>query len=243
MTVIDGVDLHLLHVRSPHQGALALVMTHGWPGSVIELLEVVGPPDRPDRYGGGASDAFDLVLPSLPGYGLSGEPAWSAGSCVPSCCGRAGPDEPAGRRRRLIGGQDAGSRRAERRGPGPSARRDPRPHDPRTGRSAPAPSTFRPVNSDHIRALRHARELVADMRWRGLTVPPLYDHMAGEFQDLIDSGDYAKWVATGTAAAPPDRAGSVPSGSWELVSEADPASARLPTWRSGAAGSPRSWPR
>ena len=81
------------------------------------------------------------------------------------------------------------------------------------------------MNSDHIRALRHARELVSDMRWRGLTVPPLYDHMAGEFQDLVDSGDYAKWVATGTAAAPPDRAGSVPSGSWELVSEADPASA------------------
>jgi hypothetical protein len=54
------------------------------------------------------------------------------------------------------------------------------------------------VNSDHIRALRHARELAADMRWRGLTVPPLYDRMAGEFQDLVDSGDYAKWVATGT---------------------------------------------
>ena len=76
------------------------------------------------------------------------------------------------------------------------------------------------MNSDHIRALRHARELVADMRWRGLAVPPLYDHMAGEFQDLVDSGGYARWVATGTAAAPPDRAGSVPSGSWELVSEA-----------------------
>jgi hypothetical protein len=73
------------------------------------------------------------------------------------------------------------------------------------------------VNSDHIRALRHVRGLVGDMRWRGLTVPPLYDRMAGEFQDLVDSGDYANWVATGTAAAPPDRAGSLPSGTGELV--------------------------
>jgi hypothetical protein len=76
----------------------------------------------------------------------------------------------------------------------------------------PAPSTSRPVNGDHIRALRHARELVADMRWRGLTVPPLYARMAGEFQDLVDSGDYARWAATGTSAAPPDRAASVVPG-------------------------------
>jgi hypothetical protein len=139
-------------------------------------------------------------------------------SCVPSCVAEPGLMNRPGDRRRLIGGEDAGSRRAGRRGPGPAARREPRPHDPRTGRGAPAPSTSRPVNSDHIRALRHARELVADMRWRGLTVPPLYDRMAGEFQDLVDSGDYANWVATGTAAAPPDRPGSLPSGSGELVS-------------------------
>ena len=81
-TEIDGVDLHFLHIRSPHEQALPLVMTHGWPGSVIELLETVGPLTDPTAYGGRAEDAFDLVLPSLPGYGLSGEPAevgWDPG--------------------------------------------------------------------------------------------------------------------------------------------------------------------
>jgi pimeloyl-ACP methyl ester carboxylesterase len=81
-TTIDGVDLHFLHVRSQHENALPLIMTHGWPGSVIELLEVVGPLTDPTAHGGGAEDAFDLVLPSLPGYGFSGEPAdlgWNVG--------------------------------------------------------------------------------------------------------------------------------------------------------------------
>ena len=81
-TEIDGVDIHFIHVKSPHAGALPLIMTHGWPGSVIELLEVVGPLTDPTAYGGRAEDAFDLVLPSLPGYGFSGEPAelgWNAG--------------------------------------------------------------------------------------------------------------------------------------------------------------------
>jgi pimeloyl-ACP methyl ester carboxylesterase len=81
-TEIDGVDLHFLHITSPHEQALPLVMTHGWPGSVIELLETVGPLTDPTAYGGRAEDAFDLVLPSLPGYGLSGEPAevgWDPG--------------------------------------------------------------------------------------------------------------------------------------------------------------------
>ena len=73
-TEIDGVDIHFIHVKSPHANALPLIMTHGWPGSVIELLEVVGPLTDPTAYGGRAEDAFDLVLPSLPGYGLSGEP-------------------------------------------------------------------------------------------------------------------------------------------------------------------------
>jgi len=75
LTEIDGVEVHFLHVRSPHAGALALVMTHGWPGSVVELLETIGPLTDPTAYGGQAGDAFDLVLPSLPGYGFSGEPA------------------------------------------------------------------------------------------------------------------------------------------------------------------------
>jgi pimeloyl-ACP methyl ester carboxylesterase len=81
-TEIDGVDIHFIHVKSPHEGALPLIMTHGWPGSVIELLEVVGPLTDPTTHGGRAEDAFDLVLPSLPGYGFSSEPAeagWDPG--------------------------------------------------------------------------------------------------------------------------------------------------------------------
>jgi pimeloyl-ACP methyl ester carboxylesterase len=82
MTEIDGVDIHFIHVTSPHENALPLIMTHGWPGSVIELLETIGPLTDPTAYGGSAEDAFHLVLPSLPGYGFSGEPAelgWNAG--------------------------------------------------------------------------------------------------------------------------------------------------------------------
>jgi pimeloyl-ACP methyl ester carboxylesterase len=80
-TEIDGVDVHFIHVRSPHPGALPLIMTHGWPGSVVELLGTVGPLTDPPAHGGRAEDAFDLVLPSVPGYGFSGEPAefgWNA---------------------------------------------------------------------------------------------------------------------------------------------------------------------
>ena len=73
-TEIDGVDIHFIHVTSRHENALPLIMTHGWPGSVIELLEVVGPLTDPTAHGGSAEDAFDLVLPSLPGYGFSEEP-------------------------------------------------------------------------------------------------------------------------------------------------------------------------
>ncbi|WP_127502735.1 epoxide hydrolase family protein [Actinoplanes solisilvae] len=73
-TTIDGVDIHFIHVRSPHEDALPLIMTHGWPGSVAELLGVVGPLTDPTAHGGQASDAFHLVLPSLPGYGFSGQP-------------------------------------------------------------------------------------------------------------------------------------------------------------------------
>jgi pimeloyl-ACP methyl ester carboxylesterase len=79
-TEIDGVDIHFIHVRSPHEDALPMIMTHGWPGSVIELLETIGPLTDPTADGGDATDAFHLVLPSLPGYGFSGEPAelrWS----------------------------------------------------------------------------------------------------------------------------------------------------------------------
>ncbi len=74
-TEIDGVDIHFVHVKSEHQNALPLIMTHGWPGSVIEMLDCVGPLTDPTAHGGTAADAFHLVLPSLPGYGFSGEPA------------------------------------------------------------------------------------------------------------------------------------------------------------------------
>ena len=74
VTQIDGADIHFIHVTSSHENALPLIMTHGWPGSVIELLDTVGPLTNPTAHGGSAEDAFHLVLPSLPGYGLSGEP-------------------------------------------------------------------------------------------------------------------------------------------------------------------------
>ena len=82
LTKIDGVEIHFIHVRSRHENALPLIMTHGWPGSVIELLETVGPLTDPTKYGGTPADAFHLVLPSLPGYGFSGEPTdvgWESG--------------------------------------------------------------------------------------------------------------------------------------------------------------------
>jgi pimeloyl-ACP methyl ester carboxylesterase len=82
MTEIDGVDIHFIHVRSEHEDALPLIMTHGWPGSVVELLETVGPLTDPTAHGGAAEDAFHLVLPSVPGYGFSAEPTqlgWYAG--------------------------------------------------------------------------------------------------------------------------------------------------------------------
>jgi pimeloyl-ACP methyl ester carboxylesterase len=74
MTEIDGLDIHFLHVRSPHPNALPLLMTHGWPGSVFELLKVIDPLTDPTAHGGRAGDAFDLVLPSMPGYGFSARP-------------------------------------------------------------------------------------------------------------------------------------------------------------------------
>ncbi|HYY98714.1 MAG TPA: epoxide hydrolase [Pyrinomonadaceae bacterium] len=74
VTNIDGLDIHFIHVRSKEKNALPLIVTHGWPGSVIEQLKIVGPLTDPTRYGGKAEDAFDVVIPSLPGYGFSGKP-------------------------------------------------------------------------------------------------------------------------------------------------------------------------
>ena len=81
-TEIDGVNIHFIHVRSPHENALPLIMTHGWPGSVVEMIDSVGPLTDPTAHGGKAEDAFHLVLPSLPGYGFSAEPVevgWDLG--------------------------------------------------------------------------------------------------------------------------------------------------------------------
>jgi pimeloyl-ACP methyl ester carboxylesterase len=74
VTTIDGVDIHFIHVRSKHPNALPMIITHGWPGSIIEQLKIIGPLTNPTAYGGTAADAFDVVIPSLPGHGFSGKP-------------------------------------------------------------------------------------------------------------------------------------------------------------------------
>jgi pimeloyl-ACP methyl ester carboxylesterase len=74
VTEIDGLDIHFIHVRSKHENALPMIVTHGWPGSVIEQLKIIGPLTDPTAHGGDAADAFDLVIPSMPGYGFSGKP-------------------------------------------------------------------------------------------------------------------------------------------------------------------------
>jgi pimeloyl-ACP methyl ester carboxylesterase len=75
ITEIDGLDIHFIHVRSEHENALPLIVTHGWPGSIIEQMKIIDPLTNPTAHGGSASDAFDVVIPSLPGYGYSGKPA------------------------------------------------------------------------------------------------------------------------------------------------------------------------
>ncbi len=75
ITEIEGLDIHFIHVKSPHKNALPVIITHGWPGSVIEMLKVVGPLSDSTAHGGDAADAFDVVVPSMPGYGFSGKPA------------------------------------------------------------------------------------------------------------------------------------------------------------------------
>ena len=75
ITEIDGLDIHFIHVKSPHENALPLIITHGWPGSIIEMLNVVGPLSDPTAHGGDSEDAFDVVVPSMPGYGFSERPS------------------------------------------------------------------------------------------------------------------------------------------------------------------------
>ena len=74
ITEIDGLDIHFIHVRSKHDNALPLIVTHGWPGSIIEQMKIIDPLTNPTAHGGTASDAFHLVIPSMPGYGYSGKP-------------------------------------------------------------------------------------------------------------------------------------------------------------------------
>src|SRR6185436_11528300 len=74
LTVIEGVDIHFLHVRAQHEDALPLLVSHGWPGSVIEQLKIIDPLPNPTAHGGTASDAFHVVIPHMPGYGFSGKP-------------------------------------------------------------------------------------------------------------------------------------------------------------------------
>ena len=91
MTEIDGLDIHFIHVRSQHEDALPLIVTHGWPGSIIEQLKIIEPLTNPTAHGASAADAFHLVIPSLPGYGFSGKPASHRLGSRPhrACLGRA----------------------------------------------------------------------------------------------------------------------------------------------------------
>ena len=82
LTEIDGLDIHFIHVRSKHDNALPLIVTHGWPGSIIEQMKIIDPLTNPTAHGASASDAFDVVIPSIPGYGFSGKPTqtgWDPG--------------------------------------------------------------------------------------------------------------------------------------------------------------------
>jgi pimeloyl-ACP methyl ester carboxylesterase len=87
VTNIDGLDIHFIHVRSKHANALPIILTHGWPGSIVEMMKVIDPLANPTAHGGGVSDAFDVVIPSLPGYGFSGQP--TAGGWEPVRIARA----------------------------------------------------------------------------------------------------------------------------------------------------------
>jgi Epoxide hydrolase N terminus len=87
-TEIDGLDIHFLHVRSRHEDALPLIVTHGWPGSIIEQLKIIGPLTDPTSHGGSEADAFHVVIPSLPGHGFSAKPTPPAGTrCVSRALG------------------------------------------------------------------------------------------------------------------------------------------------------------
>jgi len=92
MTEIDGLDFHFIHVKSKHPGALPIIITHGWPGSIIEQLKIIKPLTDPTAYGGTEADAFHVVIPSLPGYGFSGKPTEPGWTPPPLDFGQRDPD-------------------------------------------------------------------------------------------------------------------------------------------------------
>jgi hypothetical protein len=94
VTNVDGLDIHFVHVKSKHPNALPVIITHGWPGSIIEQLKIIGPLIDPTAHGGAAADAFDVVIPSLPGYGFSGKPTSPGWGRTAHCQGVGGVDEP-----------------------------------------------------------------------------------------------------------------------------------------------------
>jgi len=82
ITEIDGLDIHFIHVRSKHENALPLIVTHGWPGSITEQMKIIDPLTNPTAHGGNASDAFHVVIPSMPGYGFSGRPTTTVATSI-----------------------------------------------------------------------------------------------------------------------------------------------------------------
>ena len=125
ITNIDGLDVHFIHARSPHKEALPLIVSHGWPGSIIEQLKIIEPLTNTTAHGGSASDAFDVVVPSLPGYGFSGKPAvpgWGPTASQPrGRCSCNGSGIPATSPRAVTGGPPSRPRWRDRRPKGFSA--------------------------------------------------------------------------------------------------------------------------
>lgn len=109
LTEIDGLPIHFIHVRSPHPNALPLLITHGWPGSVLEFLDCIGPLTEPEKHGGDPADAFHLVIPSLPGYGFSGKPSGTGWTVEKIACAWAVLMERLGYSRYVAQGGDWGS--------------------------------------------------------------------------------------------------------------------------------------
>ncbi len=173
LTEIDGLDIHFIHVRSRHEDALPLIVTHGWPGSIIEQLKIIGPLTDPTSHGGSEADAFHLVIPSLPGHGFSAKP--TATGWDPARIARAwvvlmhrlGLHRVRGAGRRLGRGRDAdhgraGAARAARH---PLQHAGHRAGRRRQGLRARRPAAVRPLGRGATR-VRPAARLLRDSTWR-----------------------------------------------------------------------------